>query len=415
MCRVVLRRAAPALWLTRAMGGATVAAVMVMMAVAVVALAAAPAAAALEPAPAAPAALVPPVSVNVWRSGDIRLELRWAEGGQFGAALAMDSLSLMVGTRFGAIELIGGVASFKWGPGRNGSLMLSGAADPMPVAGYRLEEERADYIRFAGLMERDGNRVLIGHRLNYQPTPWLRVGISETAVLSGDPSALFYFPFPGLPMYALQHVAYQHDSRRGNDANVSIGADLVLEFGGTEVYGELLIDDAQGTLSSRDHVPDFIGVLGGLEVQRAMGEWIVTGNAEYTRINNYVYSHRVPDNCYTYHEVGLGHPLGPDADAVVLTVRAEAPGVVGEFKASYERHGEGHIGSPWRSEFGKDYVFLSGVVEKIARLELAVERRITGGVWVTAGAGLVRAENRGNAEGADWSGWRAGLGLKLAL
>jgi hypothetical protein len=423
MSRVVLRRLAP----------------MLIIAIVAVVFVAAPAAASEGPAP------TPAVALNVWRSGSIGLEAGWAAGEGPDVGLTMDSLSLMVGARVRGFELVGGVASFRWGPGRNGSLALSGAVDPMPVVGYRVLEEKADYIRFVGLMERDGNRILVGHRLNYQPTPWLSVGINETAVLSEDPSALFYFPFPGLPVYALQHVIYQQDRRRGNDANVNLGGDFTLRFRDVEIYGELLIDDAQGTLSDRKRVPDFVGVLGGFEVRRAVGDrWVLTGNAEYTRINNYVYSHRVPNNCYTYHEVGLGHPLGPDADAVVLTLKAEglgatltggAPGVASEaasagasaadpdaapvtrieLKASFERHGEGHIGLPWRSEFGTDHIFLSGVVEKLARVELAAERRLAGGVWVTAEAGLARAENHDNLEGADWRGWNAGLGLKLEL
>lgn len=412
MCRLASRRMAP-VWL-----------VCVLAVVAVVGLVAAPAAAGTSESPPAPQPL------RIWRGGSIGLDLEWPGGGQFDAGVTMDSLCLMIGARIRGVELVGGVASLKWGPGRNGSLALSGVADPMPIAGYRLEEEKADYIRFAGLMERDPNRTLVAHRLNYRPAPWLRLGISETAVLSGDPSTIFYFPFPGTPVYALQHVASQEDPRRGNDANVNIGADFALEFGGVELYGEFLIDDAQGSLSRRDSVPDFVGILGGLEVRREVGgdaaggagAWLLAGNVEYIRINNYVYSHRVPNNCYVYHDVGLGHPLGPDADAMVLTVRAEAPAAPAapaatriELKASRERHGEGHIGLPWRAEFGKDEIFLSGIVERVWKLELAVERRIAGGMWLTANAGMARSENHRNVAGADFNGLSAGLGLRLEL
>ena len=311
-------------------------------------------------------------------------------------------------------------------PGRNGSLCLSGVADPMPVLGYRLAVRRSEYERFAGLMETDSHRTLVGHRLNVQATPRLRVAVSETAVLSGDPSPFFYWPFPGLPLYALQRVVYQQDKRPGNDANVNLGLDFSLAFGETsknasgcgcnaELYGEILIDDAQGYASRRSWVPDFIGGLVGLDIQGRISRWPVTLNVEYTRINNYVYSHRIASNNYVYHGVGLGHPLGPDADGifVTLTVRP-SPRTSIEIRSAFERHGEGHIGLPWSHELGRDGMFLSGVVERRSKLGLLFTQELSRNILLRTSLELVRSENHGNTQGSGWRGWAASVGLGLA-
>jgi len=253
------------------------------------------------------------------------------------------------------------------------------------------------------------------------------MAISETAILSSDPSPFFYWPFPGLPLYVLQHVLYHQDVRPGNDANVNLGLDFSLTLGEspagsnerahrTEIYGEILIDDAQSTPSSRSWIPDFVGALVGLDIHRRIGTWQVTLNGEYTRISNYVYSHRVPNNNYIYHGVGLGHPLGPDADAIFLTLTARpSPRTSIEIKRTFERHGEGHIGLPWSHELGSDGIFLSGVVERRSKCALSLTQEFAKSLSLTASLEMVSVENHENTEGAQWKGWVAGVGLRAAI
>ena len=125
-----------------------------------------------------------------------------------------DGLQLLLGYRVepfgpfrqpgtsGRLQLFAGAGLPKWGPGRTGSLMMSGRTPPMPHVGYRFAVGSVDYVRFVGLMESEQRRRLIGHRLEYSPTAWLRLGVSETAVVSGEASPLLYWPFPGLRWHA---------------------------------------------------------------------------------------------------------------------------------------------------------------------------------------------------------------------
>jgi hypothetical protein len=360
-------------------------------------------------------------------SGSLDVLLTCSSEMQPRANVILNEPCLLLSQQIAGINLSGGFASFRWGPGRNGSLCLSGVADPMPVLAYRLAAQEYEYVRFVGLMERDSNRTLIGQRLNIQATPRLRMAISETAILSSDPSPFFYWPFPGLPLYVLQHVLYHQDVRPGNDANVNLGLDFSLTLGEspagsnerahrTEIYGEILIDDAQSTPSSRSWIPDFVGALVGLDIHRRIGTWQVTLNGEYTRISNYVYSHRVPNNNYIYHGVGLGHPLGPDADATSLTLTARpSPRTSIEVKSTLERHGEGHIGLPWSRELGSDGTFLSGVVETRSKCALSLTQEFTKNLSLSASLEMVSSENHENTEGVQWKGWVVGVGLRAAI
>ena len=392
------------------------------------------------------------------KRGTIAIHFSLAPGDGLYVIAEQRGLSLLLAQDMFGTCFFGGLASPKWGPGRNGSLSLSGVADPMPVAGYRLTRGHSEYMRFVGFMEGDRNRMLVAHRVNVQVTSRLRIGVTETGVLSGHPSLLFYCPLPGLPLYALQHVVYKYYPCTDNDINVTLGLDFSMmirnesadcdacEYGivdahqsssassmasaqefrtadvrrgwadDIELYGELMIDDAQASFPKRSWVPDFIGGLVGVNIAKQMDGYKVVLNAEYIGIANYVYSHRIPSNNYTYREVGLGHPLGPDADAMIMTLTMH----IGtdrsiEVKGALERHGEGRIGQPWCVEHGLDHIFLSGIVEKTARVGLLFRQELYKNLVFDTFVGIDRSINYNNIKGSKWSAGYARVGIGLHL
>jgi hypothetical protein len=185
---------------------------------------------------------------------------------------------------------------------------------------------------------------------------------------------------------------------------------------GIELYGELMIDDAQASFPKRSWVPDFIGGLVGVNITKQMDGCKVVLNAEYIGIANYVYSHRIPSNNHTYHEVGLGHPLGPDADAVIMTVTMHISTDKSiELKGAFERHGEGRIGQPWCVEHGLDYIFLSGIVEKKARVGLSFRQELCKNLVFDTFLGVDRSINYNNIKGSKWNAAYARVGIGLHL
>ncbi|HON42008.1 MAG TPA: capsule assembly Wzi family protein [Bacillota bacterium] len=320
------------------------------------------------------------------------------------------------------LELFAGAGLPKWGPGRTGSLMMSGRTAPLPHVGYHLAVGRADYVRFVGMMESEQRRRLLGHRLEYSPTPWLHLGVSETAVVSGEASPLLYWPFPGLPLYALQRAVSQRDIAQDSLINVNFGADFVATLPGEgrrpelQAYGELLIDDAQGTMSDRDSVPDFLGGLVGVRVPRFTSDPRFSAYLEYVAISSYVYSHRNPDNNYVYRGTIIGHSLGPDADmlAVVTDFRPDSKTAV-SLTGAVVRHGESEIGHPWSPAEGRDREFPSGIVEKTLKASLEVERMLLEPVLIVGRLELGTTFNKGHVQGSTQRYWSAAAGIGVRL
>ena len=247
------------------------------------------------------------VHAELAATGGVTALMRAGVQDGIGIETTFDGFGLLAQFDLLASSVFCGLASLKWGPGRSGSLVMSGRVPSMPVVGYALDRGRVSYIRFAGLMEPEQSRRILGHRLEYRPNEWLHLGISETAILSGDASSIMYWPFPGLPLYALQRVAYQRD--RSQSAKININLDLearmyiepfLLEHrwitrAGTscvsrdsglakaEIYGELFIDDAQGYLRNRETIPDLVGGLVGLDVPIIRGDQRFRLNVEYVQ------------------------------------------------------------------------------------------------------------------------------------
>lgn len=352
-----------------------------------------------------------------------------ADGGGISGGFEYDGLTLRVACDVPinhGLSAFAGLGTGAWGPGRTGGLILGGGVLPTPAIGYSIKADKSEYVRFACLLGLEGGRRLLGHRLEYRPFDRLTLGISETAATSGDMSALMYWPFPGLPLYALQRAAYQADRGQDSLINVNFGADFAFKLGKegssfapAEFYGELLIDDAQSLFgSSRAKVPDMVGILVGAEfpdlsLDGKPGKLGV--GVEYVAIANFVYSHRNPDNTYVLHGVPIGHWLGPDGDLLQISAEYRASDVLSLLaRVAVERHGEGRLGKSWFKYRPAPTQFPSGIVEREVRVSAGAEFT-TGPAVIGAELGLKAASNAGNVEGVDSRGGWIGLELGIRL
>jgi len=98
--------------------------------------------------------------------------------------------------------------------------------------------------------------------------------------------------------------------------------------------------------------------------------------------------------------------LGPDSDALILTLSFRPHDRTKlTLSGSIERHGEGRVGQPWSRESDPDDWFLSGVVEKGARVSLGVEHDLWGPVVLAGSLEYAARSNSNNVMGESRKDW----------
>ncbi|MDH4222373.1 MAG: capsule assembly Wzi family protein [candidate division Zixibacteria bacterium] len=252
----------------------------------------------------------------------------------------------------------------RWGPGAKDYLLLSGFSPPFDMLKLTGELGIFRFEFFATALDEfkslDSNfyakRYLSGHRINLRLKSGFEFGLSEVVLYGGEKRSLE--PYYLNPLF----VFYAEQFNRNIDDNLLWSIDLsVTHFKNRELYTEILIDDFQYDFKSE---PQQIGFLLGFKSAETFG---LSGNYftfEYTRINNWVYGQNKPWNIYTYHDVGMGSFLGPDADLVYLNLLHH---LTKNFQLSFSlksgRKGEGEIGLQ-PSPVPKTRKFPSGIVER---------------------------------------------------
>lgn len=229
-----------------------------------------------------------------------------------------------------------------WGPGWDGSLILSSNARPMPA--ITLERNFTDPFEtkwlswlgpwdlsvMFGQMEEDRyvpNAQFFGMRFEFRPIPSLEIGITRTAQWCGDGRPCGFDTFKDL--------FFGHDNRgdEGIDednepGNQLAGIDLRWSLAGfgwpVAVYGQFTGEDEAGGFPSR-----YMG-LGGIDAYGTLGSrwsWRWYGEGVYTKCNFYqsdegdfncAYNHSIYQTGYRYRGRAVGH--GSDNDTLMATM-----------------------------------------------------------------------------------------------
>jgi hypothetical protein len=211
-----------------------------------------------------------------------------------------------------------GQKTMRWGPGYSGSLILDDVAAPLPMIrgqrGWSLG--RLGYWKmdqFGSRFKEDGkSKYFMGRRVSHSLGQKWSLGISETAKsdTAPNPSALL------LPFLVYQRLF----EKNTNVINVQAGTDLHYQNGNTSAYTEFFIDDitAPKGLRSQGKVPRKIGYLVGWRRARLFGEEGTDLRVEYARTDRNTYLHRNPSISYFERGLPLGHPMGPNAQSILV-------------------------------------------------------------------------------------------------
>jgi len=212
-----------------------------------------------------------------------------------------------------------------WGPSYAGSLILSDNSPAFVQARGAKEYDfgklfgRVKITQFVSNFRDSGeNLYLFGRRYEKRLSGRWHAGISETAKLSFTPNPLILV----MPYYLYQHIFDEVDE----EFNTLYGADLSYRArNGSQAYCELVIDDiTQPRILGRPKYgrPRKTGYIAGFYIPKVLpGNRLSTFRAEYIYIDRLTYEAtrpNVPELAYMYKGDIIGHPIGPNANALYM-------------------------------------------------------------------------------------------------
>ena len=308
-----------------------------------------------------------------------------------------------------------GRSRWHWGPGEEGSLVLSRTSPAISAITFRMrfEKLRADGMILNATLKSASGMQLAAHRLEWQPLDNLRLGLSEAARYKASGWDPLYAV--GVIPYAIVQSLQVHDEPESVDTvrnNVIAGFDAAWRvLPGSRIYGELLIDDlktdASETVSKYGYQLGFegVGTVRGTRVR-----W----NTEFTRLSRFAYT--------SFHGLAfvtagepLGFPTGPDSRRVRVRI-AWDPTVSWQLFALAARSdfGESDIDSVFTPGSPPvDVMDFEGVVETQRAIELGLRYWPVDGIDVAASAGWSWIRNAGHVESEERNDPFAMLRIRL--
>jgi hypothetical protein len=228
-----------------------------------------------------------------------------------------------------------------WGPGWDGSLILSNNARPVPsLVIDRLFtgafETRWlnwlgpwDFSAIFGQLEKERavpNAKFFGMRFNFRPTPSLEIGLSRTAQWCGDDRPCDLDTF--IDLFLGRDNAGEDDTGRTDEpGNQLAGIDVrwTPGFMGSAygLYGQLIGEDEAGGFPSRymgQFGADWSGYLFDRWSTRAFIEFAGTTCQfhESSKLYNCAYNHGIYETGYRFRGRSIGH--GADNDAELISI-----------------------------------------------------------------------------------------------
>jgi hypothetical protein len=299
---------------------------------------------------------------------------------------------------------------FAWGPGEEGSLLLSRSAAPLTALQLhmRLARWRADLFALHATTHPGRGEQLAVHRIEWQPSRGMRIGVTEAARYRSSGWQGVYLASV-IPFSLAQRLLAQDGDTLGTQRN-----NIIMSFDaswrpadGTRLYGEFLIDDAHA--AARPIRTSTAGSSDSMARGRAASPGSLW-NTEYTWLSRYVYTSYYQRD-FTAQGAPLGFPTGPDARRLHARLTWD-PSVDWQVSALADR--------TWKGENDLDEPFVPGQrVPPVGTLEGTPERTddLTGQVrwWPASGVDLSLAVGVRRRHDADHVAGREARATHAAL
>jgi hypothetical protein len=295
-----------------------------------------------------------------------------------------------------------GRSRWHWGPGEEGSLVLSGSAPALTglSLGAHFVKIRVDVIALNATLDQAAGEQLAAHRLEWQPIDALRLGATEAARYRSEVWQPLYL-VGAIPYVLVQRFLVQDspDSSGVLRNNVLFAFDASWRIAdGTRVYGEFLIDDLHAR--TNDNPNKLAWQLGWEGAGSFVGQRLTWGG-ELTRVWRHVYTSFFGREHSTQGEP-LGFPTGPDARRLRLR-GAWDPSVDWQVfgRVTLTDRGENRLGRPYvpgdpRPEPGS----FEGVVERTREIEAGLRWWPASGVDLSVAGGYRKIDDAGHVPGA---------------
>ena len=264
-------------------------------------------------------------------------------------------------------ELLIGRDQLFWGTGFRGAVGLSDNSPPFDLILLAGKFGKIRGTSFTAQLDQTwhdqgprrylASRYLAGHRLDYQISDRVEIGVSELILYGGEAQGVEWQYFnPILPYYASQYNADKDD-------NVMFIFEVAVRpIDGFRLYAEYLMDDVQ-YVKAND--PNAVAWLTGLEWNRTLESRRLGIRAEYARVNRWAYTHLVQENQFTHFGSIIGHEIGVDADISYLEGSYLInPDARVHLFLELERQGEAGVEDRYAGEYFRSIPFPSGVVER---------------------------------------------------
>lgn len=308
-----------------------------------------------------------------------------------------------------------GRGRWHWGPGREGSLILSRTAAPITALVLRggLESFRLTGTVLNATLRHAAGEQLAAHRVEWEPVDGLRIGGTEAARYRSSGWQWVYAA--GIIPYAVAQRLLAQDEPDSSAAlrnNLMAGLDVAWRIApGTRVYGELAVDDLHSeTTANPDKIAWQVGWEGTGMVRGQRLSW----GGELTRVWRYVYTSFF-DRVHEAQGRPLGFPTGPDARRARVRMTWD-PSSDWQALAVVTRteRGENGLDEPYLPGTPRpDPSTFEGVVERTREVELGLRWWPAAGVDLGVRGGWRRVDDRQHVAGATATEWTAALEVHL--
>jgi capsule assembly protein Wzi len=307
-----------------------------------------------------------------------------------------------------------GRGRWHWGPGQEGSLILSRTSAPITALMMRgsLEAFHLNGMVINATLHQAAGEQLAAHRFEWQPLDGLRIGGTE-AVRYQAPTWQWIYAAGIIPYTVATRLVSQDepDSDEVLRNNVITGIDVAWRVApGTRVYGELAVDDLRTTRGNPNKIAWQLGWEGAGMVRGHRLSW----GGEVTRVWRYVYTSffgRV-------HEAQgrtLGFPTGPDSRrARVRLVWDPSTDWQGMVRVTQTEHGENSLDEPYFPGTPRpDPSTFEGVVERSREVELGLRWWPAAGIDLGVRGAWRRTDALQHVAGSSSEDWTAAVEVHL--